>query len=124
MDLKLIREFRSKLKFSLDTAVPGTEPGTPSAGHCAAVAYVFHNTFGGELHSVKIKNQSHWFNKIDDFFIDLTSDQFGLAEIVIWAGAIRDAYMQESKIRDVTELNEETLQRARLLAERSGIEIR
>lgn len=112
----LARAFRS------DTAAPGTCSRIASAGHCAAVAAIVHAELGGQLVSTVVEDQSHWFNRIEVgggyFDVDLTGDQFGLAETRICpAGELFCSW----RLRTLQQLNDETLRRARLLAERAGL---
>lgn len=45
-------------------------------GHCAIVALLLNDYYGGDICKIKVNNISHYFNLIDDKIIDLTSDQF------------------------------------------------
>lgn len=118
VDLDQLTQFRNYLKFAADTAVPGTMPGTPSAGHCAVVAYLFSIIFkDSKMVSVKHEGQSHWFNYLNGWYIDLTSDQFGCAEILVFQNPVDNDITE----RFENQLSEETKARAKLLAERSEI---
>jgi len=104
--------------FRPDTAAPGTTPGTPSAGHCAAVAAIVSRLHGGRLFSTHVSGISHWFNLLpignETIFADLTGDQFGLTPVRLG----RELF-PAARERAFSELNEETLRRAITLAERA-----
>ena len=54
----------------------------PTYGQCAVTATLVHDMFGGTIHKIKVDGGgTHYFNKIDDCYIDLTSDQFDLYNI-------------------------------------------
>lgn len=113
---------RKKLEkvFSQDTAAPGTNSDIPSAGHCAAVSYLIWSIFGGEMVSTKVNGQSHWFNRIGDIDIDLTGDQFNRAPMQI---ADNSKLWPDTRLRNFGDLNQETLDRAQVLAKRAGYDI-
>lgn len=107
--------------FHPDTAAQGFPGTTPSTGHCAAVSAIVHELVGGKLISTTIGGHSHWLNRLtfssEEFDVDLTGDQFGLPAIQI---ADADALYPQTRVRDGAELNVETLERTRVLAERAG----
>ncbi len=82
--LSQLSELRLQLEniFSPETAAPRSKINPPSSGHCAVVAKIVQDRFGGDLVSTYIKANSHWFNRIyigDTYIdVDLTGDQFGL----------------------------------------------
>lgn len=118
---RVIEAVRDRLDqvFQLDTAAPGTDHELPSAGHCAAVALILCEMFGGQLMSTKVNGQSHWFNRLSDFGIDvdITGDQFGSPKIQI--SPIGWLY-RDARERQFEEANPETLYRAGKLAKRAG----
>lgn len=117
-------ELRARLEknFSPDTALNGLQSDVPSAGHCAAAAAIVWKRLGGSLVSTSLKGMSHWFNRlqVDDQLLDLdiTGDQFGYPAIQIKPAEELYPYTRE---RSPDELNDETLQRAALLARRAGL---
>jgi len=120
-----ISEFRTMLKFSPDTAYPGSSMQTPSSGHCAVVSYLVHLEFGFDMVSAMVSHDggqvSHWFNRNKGawlFDVDLTSDQFGKEKVLY---STKEELYPNSKIRKVEDLSEETKQRAKLLAQRSNL---
>jgi hypothetical protein len=125
---RLLRDELGRLRaqvepvFSGDTAVPGTTSSIPSAGHCAAVAAIAHAALGGELVSAIVEGQSHWFNRFvvgtSSYDADITGDQFNFEPVRIAAAG--KLYPNES-LRLASQLNEETLRRAHLLAKRAGL---
>ena len=49
----------------------------PTLGQCAITAMLVHDIFGGTIHKIYLDGGgTHYFNKINDKYIDLTSDQF------------------------------------------------
>lgn len=108
--------------FQPDTAAPGFLGSTASTGHCAAVAVIVHALFGGVMISVLVEGHSHWLNRITNggksLDVDLTGDQFGRPPIQLEeAGQL----YPDTRVRKAAELTKETLERARRLAERSGV---
>jgi hypothetical protein len=85
----------------------------PSTGHCAIVAAIIYKRFGGNLVSAYVDGIKHWFNKIDDFYIDLTGDQFGLDAVQIKKDLYKDCL-----IREWAHLNSTTLERLEIMEEK------
>ena len=109
--------------FSASPAVPGTTPGVPSAGHCAAVALIVRAEFGGELVSTTFAGVSHWHNRVPTprgpVDVDLTGDQFGLAPVRVGAaGSLFDG----GSVRRLDGLLAETIWRAIRLAKSAGLD--
>lgn len=108
--------------FSKDTALPGSKSEPPSSGHCAAAAIVLHFVLGGDLVSAKVGGESHWYNRFhtdqEPIEVDATADQFDRDAEWISRGLARYA---GTRVRQLREANEETLARARLLAQRAGL---
>jgi hypothetical protein len=111
---------RDSLRFADDTASPGSPRATPSAGHCAAVAAIAHNLIGATMVSASVCGQSHWFTRVGDTDVDITGDQFGLPAV---QAAPAGALYPDTRVREWSHLNDETLARARLLAARSALEV-
>ena len=109
--------------FSPDTAAAGFEGVTPSTGQCAAASLVVYELLGGDLVSAKVQGQSHWFNRIyveeQVLDVDVTGDQFGLPGLQM---AEANALYADSRVRNSTEANPETIARAIRLAERANVE--
>lgn len=106
--------------FSPETGRHSRVDVLPSFGHCAAVAALVFEKLGGSLVSTNVDGYSHWFNRLPVgnrlVDIDLTGDQFGRKTVQIAkAGQLYDG----TKTRAFTELDEETLARARLLLNRA-----
>ena len=56
----------------------------PTYGQCAITATMVHDLFGGTIHKIRVNGGgTHYFNKIDGHYIDLTRDQFDLYHIPI-----------------------------------------
>ena len=108
--------------FSAETAASGFPATTPSAGHCAAVSHILSIVLGAEMASARVSGISHWFNRLHlrtgDFDFDVTGDQFGYPPIQIAsAGTLYDG----TRIRQFSDINEETRRLAVLLAKRAGL---
>lgn len=59
-------------------------PNDPSYGQCAITAMLVHDMFGGSIHRIRVDGGgTHYFNKIDDHYIDLTVEQFDLYNIPV-----------------------------------------
>ncbi len=97
-----------ELVFSTETSHI-IDPTCPSAGHCALVALVVQQIYGGELVSAMVRDQSHWYNRIDDREVDLTADQFDRAPVIIHH--IDDPIWQNSRVRSISEVKSETFVR-------------
>jgi putative hydrolase of the HAD superfamily len=119
-----LRELRSRVErvFARDTSLPGSVANTPSTGHCAVVAAIVRQRFGGQLLCTAVEGEPHWFNRLylDEATIDvdLTGDQFGRPALqVARKGELYDAAL----VRDTRDLRPETLERALLLATRANL---
>ena len=70
-----------------ETAYPSSQAdydynNDPTYGQCAVTATLVHDVFGGTIHKIRVDGGgTHYFNKINDHYIDLTSDQFDLYDI-------------------------------------------
>lgn len=54
----------------------------PSYGQCAITAMLVHDMFGGTIHRIKVDGGgTHYFNKINGEYVDLTREQFDLYDI-------------------------------------------
>jgi hypothetical protein len=107
--------------FDSQTAAPGTNRIELSSGQCAAAAIILQSVIGGNFVSAKVASVSHWFNRVarqaQFFDIDITGDQFGFPAVRI---APAGTLYEGTRVRDRTELNANTIQRARRLAARTG----
>ncbi len=69
-----------------DTAYPSCQAewveDDPTYGQCAITAMLVHDMFGGTIHRIRVSGGgTHYFNKIDGHYIDLTREQFDLYNI-------------------------------------------
>lgn len=56
----------------------------PTYGQCAITATLVYDLFGGTIHKIRVNGGgTHYFNKINGHYIDLTRDQFDLYNIDI-----------------------------------------
>ena len=56
----------------------------PTYGQCAITAIIVYDLFGGTIHKIKVDGGgTHYFNKINGHYIDLTRDQFDLYNIPV-----------------------------------------
>lgn len=67
--------------WSRETAFPAFRDkwssSNPAAGQCNITAMIVHDLFGGTIHRVRLEGgMTHYFNKIDGIYVDLTSSQF------------------------------------------------
>lgn len=81
--------------------------------------HIVRQRHGGAMVSTRAFGGSHWFNLIRTesgwFEVDITGDQFGLG-VVRWASMLHD----DTRIRDVSEWDEDTHRRLELLEKRLG----
>jgi hypothetical protein len=85
----------------------------PTYGQCAITAMLVYDMFGGTIH--RIRNNSggtHYFNKIDGYYIDLTREQFDLYNIPV------EYEPNEEMDRKYCGKNADTAKRYQLLIER------
>lgn len=64
--------------WSEETAYPGTcwSEDCPSEGQCAVTAMLVYDLFGGSIHRIRWpEGGTHYFNRINGHYIDLTADQ-------------------------------------------------
>lgn len=71
-----------------ETAYPSCQkewvPEDPSYGQCAITAMLVHDMFGGTIHRIRVSGGgTHYFNKLDGHYIDLTREQFDLYHIPV-----------------------------------------
>ena len=103
--------------YSDETAYPSCQSdyinnSDPTYGQCAVTAMLVYDIFGGTIHRIKVSGGTHYFNKIDGKYIDLTSDQFELYNIIV-------NYEPNEEIpREYCGKNEDTKKRYELLAGR------
>lgn len=56
----------------------------PTYGQCCVTAMIFQDLFGGTIHKINYMiNETHYFNKLNDKYYDLTSDQFNIYNILV-----------------------------------------
>ncbi len=82
----------------------------PTLGQCAITATLVYDMFGGEIYKIHLEGGgTHYFNKINGHYIDLTSDQFTQYNVPI-------EYEPNEKVaREYCGKNENTRQRFNLL---------
>lgn len=72
-----------------ETAYPScqkdyVQENDPTYGQCAITATLLYDMFGGTIHRIRVSGGgTHYFNKINNHYIDLTSDQFDLYDISV-----------------------------------------
>ena len=76
-------------------------------GHCAIVALIINDYFGGYICKIKVNSISHYFNLIDGEIVDLTSEQFKINDISYANYVI--------KTREDVLMNEDTKKRYEIL---------
>jgi len=84
----------------------------PTYGQCAITATLVHDLFGGTIHKIKVDGGgTHYFNKINSHYIDLTSDQFELYDIPL------EYEPNEEVPREYCGKNADTLKRFNIMVE-------
>ena len=88
--IKTLGELYTVLRncWSKETAYPSCQsewvPNDPSYGQCAITAMLVYDMFGGTIHRIKVSGGgTHYFNKINGHYIDLTREQFDLYNIPV-----------------------------------------
>ena len=71
-----------------ETAYPSCQkewvPNDPSYGQCAITATLVYDMFGGTIHKIKVDGGgTHYFNKLNGRYVDLTREQFDLYNIPV-----------------------------------------
>lgn len=85
----------------------------PTYGQCAITATLIYDMFGGTIHKVRVSGGgTHYFNKIDGHYFDLTRDQFDLYDLPL------DYEPNEEIPRAYCGKSPDTLKRYRLLVQR------
>ena len=111
--------------WSKETAYPSSQKdpnfnidNDPTYGQCAITATLVYDLFGGSIHKVNVSGGgTHYFNRINGRYIDLTSDQFSLYGIPL-------SYEPNQKIsREYCGKNPNTLKRYKLLVKSVADEI-
>ena len=74
--------------WSKETAYPSSQadwvPNDPSYGQCAITATLVHDMFGGTIHKIKVNGGgTHYYNKINGQYVDLTREQFDLYDLPV-----------------------------------------
>jgi hypothetical protein len=81
-ELNEIRDSFEKA-FDKSTSYKNMVGNTPSFGHCAIVAQILKERFGGEIFSCNVLGNPHRYNFFNGNYVDLTSDQFGMGRVSI-----------------------------------------
>ena len=98
-----------------NTAYPSSQAdyekdNDPTYGQCAITATLVYDLFGGTIHKIRVNGGgTHYFNKINGHYIDLTRDQFDLYNIDIKYGP------NETVDREYCGKDADTLKRFNLL---------
>ena len=100
-----------------ETAYPSCQAewveSDPSYGQCAITAMLVYDMFGGSIHRIRVNGGgTHYFNKIDGHYIDLTIEQFDLYNIPV------SYEPNEEMPRQYCGKNADTSKRYKLLIER------
>ncbi len=97
-----------------ETAYPSCQkdwvPDDPSYGQCAITATLVYDMFGGTIHKIKVDGGgTHYFNKLNGKYVDLTREQFDLYNIPV-------TYVPNQEVaREYCGKNKNTLERYRQL---------
>lgn len=100
-----------------ETAYPSAQadwvPDDPTYGQCAVTAMLVYDIFGGTIHRIRVDGGgTHYFNKIDGHYFDLTKEQFDLYDIPV------SYEPNEEMDRTYCGKNPDTKQRYELLVQR------
>ncbi len=100
-----------------ETAYPACQaewvPNDPTYGQCAVTAMLVYDMFGGSIHRIRVDGGgTHYFNKINGHYIDLTLEQFTLYNIPV------NYEPNEEMDRKYCGKNADTQKRYQLLVER------
>lgn len=88
-------------------------PNDPSYGQCAITAMLVYDMFGGTIHRIRVNGGgTHYFNRLDGRYIDLTREQFDLYNIPV------DYEPNEMMNRQYCGKNADTQKRYELLIQR------
>lgn len=71
-----------------ETAYPSCQaewvPNDPTYGQCAVTAMLVYDMFGGSIHRIRVSGGgTHYFNKVNGHYIDLTINQFDLYNLAV-----------------------------------------
>ena len=90
----------------------------PTSGQCAITALIVQDYFGGTIHRVKVKNETHYFNIINEQIVDFTKEQFEVKNVQV--------IYDNSELINRGELlaNADTLQRYNMLKKKLGTGIK
>ena len=82
------------------------EADDPSYGQCAITSTLVYDMFGGTIHKIKVDGGgTHYFNKLNGKYVDLTREQFDLYDLPV-------AYEPNEEIpREYCGKNKNTLER-------------
>lgn len=74
--------------WSRETAHPSSQAdwveNDPSYGQCAITAMLVHDMFGGSIHKIRVSGGgTHYFNKLNGKYADLTREQFDLYHLSV-----------------------------------------
>lgn len=77
-----------RMAWCKETAYPSCQAewveSDPSYGQCAITAMLVYDMFGGTIHRIRVSGGgTHYFNKVDGQYIDLTIEQFDLYNIPV-----------------------------------------
>ena len=82
-----------KKEFSCDTAYGTCNKNSMASGHCMLSALIVQDLFGGDILGGVVDGIPHYWNKICQYEVDLTGDQFNLPAIQIKRGKLySDSY--------------------------------
>lgn len=105
-----------RMAWCKETAYPSCQAewiSSDPSGQCAITAMLVYDMFGGTIHRIRVDGGgTHYFNKIDGHYIDLTIEQFDLYDIPV------SYEPNEEMPRQYCGKNADTAKRYKLLIER------
>ena len=111
-EVKALRQAMDPI-FSCDTVFGDCKwPAYPSAGHCFMAAIAVQDLLGGDILYGQVNDIHHYWNRVGDYEIDITADQFDEKKIQVKKGAIRPhiaVFGRERYVRPPKDGNEEAM---------------
>lgn len=86
-------------------------PENPALGQCSVTSLVIQDIFGGEIVKTEILGEWHFYNRIDNQYLDFTHSQFAKSILYVNFLSNRKEAMQETDEKKYQHLKEKLTQR-------------